>query len=134
MVYRLQKPPYLSALLVGVVLYLTLGLIIVGRYAASEARKVAHQQTALQNYNSNKAACGIRKLVDLPTQQKLLATYQSAKDDPKLDANAKKRNEQRIATTKKQIKNGRQAISLFGKIPPDYDCSKLPKHAPKVGD
>lgn len=119
-------------LVIGVVLYLTLGLFIVGRHAANEARKVAHQQTALQTYNSNKAACGVRKLVDLPTLEKLLDTYQAAKDDPKLNASAKKRNSQRIIATKKQIKNGKQAINIFGRIPPDYDCSKLPKHPPKA--
>lgn len=133
MVYRLMnRPRRLTLFLIGVVIYLTLGLAIVDRHSTRVARDAANDAQKLQNYNANKAACGIRKLVDLPSQEKLLHTYMDAAKDPKLDKAAKARNRARITLVKKQIRNGKNVIELFGRIPPDYDCAKLPKNPPEV--
>lgn len=119
-------------ILVVLMVYLTIGLYAVKNYAATQATKVAVSQLNLQVYNSNKAACGIRTLVNLPKQERDLATYENAAKDPTLNAAAKKRNATRVVSAKEGIKSGKQVIELFGTIPPDFDCTKLPKKPPKV--
>lgn len=102
--------------------------------ATAQTRKDREQDRyniSVQRYNSNKAACGIRKLVDLDGQRKLLATYQDAAKDPSVTPSARKRNAARIIAQKKSIKNAKNVIELFATIPPDFNCKNLPKHPPR---
>lgn len=139
--YKKRVRTQIRVMFVFVIAALVIGLYTVQErakdYAAREAILQGHNDhvqdqynISLQRYNSNKASCGIRSLVDLPTQKKLLKTYENAARDKSLNAKAHKRNAQRITSQKKVIENGKKVIALFASIPANFNCKNLAPHPP----
>jgi hypothetical protein len=105
---------------------LALGLQFVKEYAASQAKEkavvVANQAHTIDVYNTNRTTCALRALAEPQ-----LASYRKAAKDKTLSASARKRNQARIKSTE-------DFLAAYATIPPDFDCSTLPKKAPTFGD
>lgn len=82
-------------------------------------RQALRISTAQSAYAQNKAACGWRAFT-----APVLKSYEDAAKDPTLSESARARNDKRIKTT-------REFLSTQITVPPDFDCSKLPKRPPK---
>jgi hypothetical protein len=75
--------------------------------------------TKQANYANNRRACGWRKFVG-----PIVASYVSAANDKTQSKSSRDRNAERVKTTE-------AFLDSQVTIPPDFDCSSLPKKPPK---
>ena len=98
------------------------GLQFVKTYATDQAqtkaRTVAYESHLIDVYNQNRTTCALRALAEPQ-----LKSYKKAAKDKTLSASARSRNRIRVEQTEK-------FLAAYATIPPDFDCTTLPKHAP----
>lgn len=115
-------PGLFTALLLVVVLAVAASGYAGQRYVRNqiriEASRAAAAQLVADHYTLNHTACAIKKIVEPQ-----LASLDKARKDTHLSLSSRKRAD---ATYKKT----HLALIIWTTIPPDFDCSTLPKLPP----
>lgn len=87
------------------------------------------------HYVINRGSCSAYALIDpaIKSNDTLLLALDRSIKDPKTSPEMLKINKKRRNDVKKQQKSLRSFRTIYGTIPANYNCKRLPKHPPTGG-